>query len=163
MSKVRTRIEDSIHIDAPPHEVYAYCMDPAKLFADDPKTVVDSFVEPAGIGTTARLEYRSGDMVEDDRLWYSDVVPDSRIDISMQPNLSIHGARSPLHESALYTLTHTFEADGGGTRMTIAVKVHDEPVFERIADRFHDHGPERLVHDRLSRIREAVEQSLATA
>ncbi|MDO8152634.1 SRPBCC family protein [Isoptericola sp. b408] len=160
---MRTRVQQSIHIDATPGRAYAYCLDPEQLFAGDPKHVVESSTSPDGVGTTARLSRSAGVMEEDDRLEYVEVVPDERIDIAMQPTMSFSRWEHPRHETALYTLSHVFEPERGGTRMTLTVMVHDPPLYERLIDRFEGRGPDRLVHDRLQRIKEAVESGTATA
>ncbi|MEG3613726.1 SRPBCC family protein [Isoptericola haloaureus] len=157
MTDIRTRVEQSIHIDASPGQVYRYCLDPEQLFAGDPKHVVESRTTPEGVGTTARLSMRSGPMEEDDRLEYVEVVPDERIDIAMQPTMSLIGLEHPRHDTALYTLSHLFAPDGEGTTMTLTVTVHDPPLYERMIDRLEGKGPDRLVHHRLQRIKEAVE------
>jgi len=162
MTDVRTRVQQSIHIDASPGQVYAYCLDPEKLFAGDPKQVVESTPSPDGLGTTARLSLRTGVMEEDDRLEYVEVVPDERIDIAMQPTMSFGRWEHPRHETALYTLSHRFEPEQDGTRMTLTVMVHDPPLYERMIDRLEGSGPDRLVHNRLRRIKEAVEGATVT-
>lgn len=85
MTDERTRVEDSIRIDAQPSAVYAYCLDPHQLFAGDPKHVVDADVVAGGVGTTAHLSSKMGVMSEADRIEYVEVVPDRRIVIAMQP------------------------------------------------------------------------------
>jgi len=162
MTEVRTRLEDSIHIEAPPSAVFGYCLDPRKLFAGDPKHVVDAQVT-AGVGTTARLSMKTGVIEEDDSLEYVEVVPDRRIEIAMQPTVSLRGVGKPSHETALYTLTHIFEPEATGTRMTLKVQVHDAPLFERMVDRLEGKGPERMVRNRLERIAKAVEEIAASA
>lgn len=156
MSEVRTRVEQSIHVDAPPHEVFEYCLDPWRLFAGDPKHVVDAEVVEGGVGTTARLSMRFGVLEEDDRIEYVDVVPDKRIEIAMQPTMSPRGFDRPSHDTALYSLVHDFEPDGDGTRMTLTVQVHDAPLYERMIDRLEGKGPDRMVQARLQRVARAV-------
>ena len=156
MNDVTTRVEESIHIDAPPRTVYDHCLDPRRLFAGDPKHVVDAQVTSGGVGTTAHLSMKAGVLEEDDRLEYVTVVPDRRIEIAMQPTMSLSGLPKARHETALYTLIHDFEPEAGGTRMSLKVQVHDAPLFERMIDRLSK-SPERLVHNRLQRIAKAVE------
>lgn len=162
MTDVRTRAEESIHIDAPPSATFGYCLDPRRLFAGDPKHVVDAEVTPDGVGTTAHLSMKAGVLEEDDRLEYITVVPDRRIEIAMQPTMSLSGLAKVRHETALYTLIHEFEPDRGGTRMTLKVQVHDAPLYERMIDRLEGKGPERLVRNRLQRIAKAVEGASET-
>jgi hypothetical protein len=119
--------------------------------------VVEPEVTPDGVGTTAHLSMKAGVLEEDDRLEYSTVVPDRRIEIAMQPTMSLSGLPKARHETALYTLIHEFEPDTGGTRMTLKVQVHDAPLYERMIDRLEGKGPERMVHNRLQRIAKAVE------
>ena len=157
MTDARTRVEDSIHIDAPPSAVYAYCLDPHQLFAGDPKHVVDAAVVAGGVGTTAHLSSKMGVLTEADRIEYVEAVPDRRIVIAMQPTMSLGGSKGIHRDTAPYTLTHEFEPDEGGTRMTLRVQVHDPPLSERIIDKFEGKGPDRLVHNRLQRIAQAVE------
>lgn len=161
MTDVKTRVEESIHIDAPPSAVFAYCLDPQQLFAGDPKHVVDADTVPGGVGTTAHLSMRKGVLEEDDRIEYIEVVPDQRIVIAMHPTMSVGGPKGVHHETALYTLNHEFESEDGGTRMTLRVQVHDAPLYERMIDRLEGKGPDRLVHNRLQRIAQAVEASAA--
>lgn len=156
MTDVRTRADESIHIDAPPSAVFGYCLDPRRLFAGDPKHVVDAQVTADGVGTTAHLSMKAGVLEEDDRLEYVTVVPDRRIEIAMQPTMSLSGLPKARHETALYTLIHDFEPEAGGTRMTLQVQVHDAPLYERLIDRLEAKGPERIVHNRLQRIAKAV-------
>ena len=162
MTEVKTRVEESIHIDAPPSAVFGYCLDPRRLFAGDPKHVVDAQVT-SGVGTTAHLSKKAGVLKEDDRLEYVEVVPDRRIEIAMQPTMSLRGLGKPRHETALYTLTHDFEPEAAGTRMTLKVQVHDAPLYERMIDRLEGKGPERMVRNRLERIAKAVEDTAASA
>jgi uncharacterized protein YndB with AHSA1/START domain len=162
MTEVKTRLEDSIHIDAPPSAVFGYCLDPRRLFAGDPKHVVDAHVT-SGVGTTAHLSRKAGVLKEDDRLEYVDVVPDRRIEIAMQPTMSLSGLGKPRFKTALYTLTHDFEPEAAGTRMTLKVQVHDAPLHERMIDRLEGKGPERMASNRLKRIAKAVEDSAASA
>ena len=58
-------------------------------------------------------------------------------------------------------VTHEFEPHDGGPRMTLRVQVHDPPLYERMIDRLEGKGPDRLVHNRLQRIAQAVEGSTA--
>jgi uncharacterized protein YndB with AHSA1/START domain len=115
MTDTRTRVEESIHVDAPPSAVFGYCLDPRQLFAGDPKHVVDAQVTPGGVGTTAHLSMKVGVLEEHDRLEYVEVVPDRRIEIAMQPTMSPRGLAKPHHETALYSLIHEFEPEGHGT------------------------------------------------
>lgn len=158
MTDVTTRVEEAIHIDASPGAVFAYCLDPRQVFAGDPKHVVDAEVVPGGVGTTAHLSMKFGVLEEADRIEYVEVVTDRRIVMAMQPTMS----RGKFHhDTARYTLTHEFEPDADGTRMTLRVQVHDRPLSERMIDRLEGKGPERLVHNRLQRIARAVETSTA--
>ncbi len=159
MTNVMTRVEDSIHIDAPPSAVFAYCLDPRQLFAGDPKHVVEADVRPGGVGTTAHLSMKQGVLEEDDRLDYVEVIPDRRIEIAMHPTMSLSARKGIHHDTAVYTLTHEFEPEAEGTRMTLRVQVHDRPLYERLIDRFEGKGPERLVHNRLQRVADAVESA----
>lgn len=151
-----TVVEDSVHIEAPPSAVFAYCLDPRNLFAGDPKHVVDADVVPGGVGTTAHLSMKMGVLEESDRLEYVEIVPDRRIEIAMQPTMSLIGLERVHHETALYTLAHEFEPDAEGTRMTLRVVAHDPPLYERLIDKLEGKGPDRLVHNRLQRIADAV-------
>lgn len=161
MTDLKTRADQSIHIDAPPSAAFDYCLDPRRLFAGDPKHVVDAEVTPDGTGTTAHLSMKSRVLEEADRLEYVDVVPDRRIEIAMQPTMSLSGLRKPRHETALYSLIHEFEPDAGGTRMTLKVLVHDPPLYERMIDRLEGKAADKLVHNRLQRIAKAVEHAAA--
>ena len=161
MADVRTRVEDSIHLDAPPSAVYGYCLDPNQLFAGDPKHVVDAEVIAGGVGTTAHLSSKVGVLTEADRIEYVEAVPDRRIVIAMQPTMSMGGSKGIHRDTAPYTLTHEFAPDEGGTRMTLRVQVHDPPLSERLIDKFEGKGPDRLVHNRLQRIAQAVEAAAA--
>lgn len=163
MSGVRTRVEDSIHVDAPVDAVFGYCLDPRQLFAGDPKHVVEAELTEGGVGTTARLSMQFGVMEEDDQLEYVEVVPGRRIEIAMQPTVSPRGLTRPHHETALYSLIHEFEPEGDGTRMTLRVQVHDAPLYERMIDRLEGKGTDRMVHKRLQRIAMAVEDAAAEA
>jgi len=158
-----TRVEETIQVAAPPSAVFAYCLDPRQLFAGDPKHVVDADVVPGGVGTTAHLSMKMGVLEEDDRLEYIEVVPDRRIAIAMQPTMSVIGIERPRTETALYTLAHEFEPDGEGTRMTLRVVAHDPPLYERLIDKLEGKAPDRLVHNRLQRIADALKDSLAEA
>jgi uncharacterized protein YndB with AHSA1/START domain len=160
MTDVRTRVERSIHVDAPPDEVFGYCLDPRQLFAGDPKHVVDAEVTESGVGTTAHLSMKVGVLQEDDRLEYVEVVPDRRIEIAMQPTMSPRGLSTPHHETALYSLIHEFEPEDDGTRMTLTVQIHDAPLFERMIDRLESKGPEKMVQNRLQRVAKAVEEAV---
>lgn len=82
MTDVRTVAEGSIHVDASPSAIFGYCLDPRRLFAGDPKHVVDAQVTDGGVGTTANLSMKAGVLEEDDRLEYVEIVPDRRIDIT---------------------------------------------------------------------------------
>ncbi len=157
MSEVRTRVEESIQINASPGAVFAYCLDPRRLFAGDPKHVVDAATVAGGVGTTAHLSMRMGVLEEADRLEYVEVVPDRRIVIAMQPTMSLGGSRGLRSDTAAYTLTHEFAPEAGGTRMTLRVQVHDPPLHERMIDRLEGKGPDRMVRNRLQRIAQAVE------
>jgi carbon monoxide dehydrogenase subunit G len=163
MTDVRTRVEESIHVDAAPSAVFGYCLDPRQLFAGDPKQVVDAQVTPGGVGTTAHLTMKVGVLEEDDRLEYVEVLPDRRIEMAMQPTMSPRGLGKPHHETALYSLIHEFEPEGSGTRMTLKVQVHDAPLYERMIDRLEGKGPDKMVHKRLQRIAKAVEDAAADA
>lgn len=161
MTDVNTIVEDSIHIDAPPSAVFAYCLDPQQLFAGDPKHVVDAHVIPGGVGTTAHLSMKMGVLEEADRIEYVEVVPDQRIVLAMHPTMSLGGPKGVHHETALYTLTHEFESEDGGTRMTLRAQVHDAPLYERMIGRLEGKGSDRMAHNRLQRIAQAVEASAA--
>ena len=163
MTHVTTKVEESIHVDAPPADVYNYCLDPRRLFAGDPKHVLDAEVQPGGVGTTAHLSMKLGVLQEADRIEYVEVVPDRLIEIAMHPTMSLGGAKGIHHDTALYTLTHEFEPDGDGTRMTLRVQVHDAPRLERMIDSLEGKSAERLVRGRLERIARAVESSSADA
>ena len=157
MTNVRTRAEESIQISAAPSEVFAYCLDPRRLFAGDPKHVVDADIVAGGVGTTAHLSSTMGVLEEADRIEYAEVVPDRRIVIDMQPTMVLGGSKGLHSDTARYTLTHECEPEAGGTRMTLRVQVHDPPLHERVIDRFEGKGPDRMVHNRLQRIAAAVE------
>jgi uncharacterized protein YndB with AHSA1/START domain len=157
MTDTRTRVEESIRVDAPPSAVFGYCLDPRQLFAGDPKHVVDVQLAPGGVGTTAHLSMKFGVLEEHDRLEYVEVVPDRRIEIAMQPTMSPRGLAKPHLETALYSLIHEFEPEGTGTVMTLKVEVHDARLYERMIDRLEGKGAEKLVHNRLERIAKAVE------
>jgi uncharacterized protein YndB with AHSA1/START domain len=161
MTATRTRVEESIHVDAPPSAVFDYCLDPRQLFAADPKHVVDAQLAPGGVGTTAHLSMKLGVLEEHDRLEYVEVVPDRRIEIAMQPTMSPRGLARPHHETALYSLIHEFAPEGHGTVMTLRVQVHDAPLYERMIDRLEGKGAEKMVHNRLQRIAKAVEGAAA--
>ena len=118
---------------------------------------------PGGVGTTAHLSMKMGVLEEDDRLEYVEVVPDRRIEIAMQPTMSVIGLKQARTKTALYTLAHGFEPDGDGTRMTLRVVVHDPPLYERLIDKLEGKAPDRLVHNRLRRIADAIEDSVAEA
>ncbi len=163
MTDVKTRVDDSIHIDASPSAAFGYCLDPRRLFAGDPKHVVDAQVTSGGVGTTAHLSMTFGVLEEADRLEYVEVVPDRRIEIAMQPTVSLSGLGRPRHETALYSLVHEFEPEAGGTRMSLKVLVHDAPLYERMIDRLEGKGPDKMVHNRLQRIAKAVEDSATIA
>jgi uncharacterized protein YndB with AHSA1/START domain len=163
MTDVRTVVEGSIHVEAPPSAVFGYCLDPRQLFAGDPKHVVDAQVTDGGVGTTAHLSMKAGVLEEDDRLEYVDIVPDRRIEIAMQPTMSLRGLAKPHHETALYSLIHGFEPEGDGTRMTLKVQVHDAPLYERMIDRLEGKGPDKMLHNRLQRVAKAVEDAAAGA
>lgn len=155
--------EDTIQVAAPPSAVFGFCLDPRQLFAGDPKHVVDADVVPGGVGTTAHLSMKMGVLEEDDRLEYVEVVPDRRIEIAMQPTVSVSGLKQLHTETALYTLAHEFEPDGEGTRMTLRVVVHDPPLYERLIGKLEVKSADRLVHNRLRRIADAIEDSAAEA
>lgn len=157
MTDVRTRVEQSVHVDAGPSAVFGYCLDPRRLFAGDPKHVVDAQVAPGGVGTTAHLAMKVGPFEESDRLEYVEVVPDRRIRIAMQPTVTPRGLPKPHRVTALYSLIHEFEPEGDGTRMTLRVQVHDEPLFERMMDHLEGKSADKMVHNRLQRIAKAVE------
>jgi uncharacterized protein YndB with AHSA1/START domain len=161
MTAMRTRVEESIHVDAPPSAVFDYCLDPRQLFAADPKHVVDAQLAPGGVGTTAHLSMKLGVLEEHDRLEYVEVVPDRRIEIAMQPTMSPRGLAKPHHQTALYSLIHEFAPEGHGTVMTLRVQVHDAPLYERMIDRLEGKGAEKMVHNRLQRIAKAVEGAAA--
>jgi uncharacterized protein YndB with AHSA1/START domain len=161
MTDVRTRVEDSIQISAPPSAVFASCLDPRQLSAGDPKHVVDVDVVSGGVGTTAHLSSKMGALTEADRIEYVEAVPGRRIVIAMQPTMSLGGSKGLHSDTAPYTLTHEFEAEAGGTRMTLRVQVHDPPLHERLIDRLEGKGPDRMVHNRLARIAKAVEAAAA--
>ena len=161
MNEIRTRVEESIQINASPGAVFAYCLDPRQLFAGDPKHVMDTDVVPGGAGTSAHLSTRMGVLEEADRIEYIEVVPDRRIVIAMQPTMSLGGSKGVHHETALYTLTHEFDPEDGGTRMTLRVQSHDAPLYERMIDRFEGKGVVRMVRNRLERVAQAVEASVA--
>lgn len=163
MTHIMTKVEESIHIEAPPSVVYNYCLDPQRLFAGDPKHVVDADVNPGGVGTTAHLSMKSGLLEEDDRIEYVETVPDRRIEIAMQPTMSLGETKRVHRDTARYTLTHEFEPEASGTRMTLRVQVHDVHVSERLIDRLEGKSAERLVHHRLQRIAKAVESSASDA
>lgn len=163
MTDTRTRVEESIHVDAPPRAVFGYCLDPRQLFAGDPKHVVDVQVTPGGVGTTAHLSMKAGLLEENDSLEYVDVVPDRRIEIAMQPTMSPRGLAKPHHDTALYSLIHEFAPEGHGTQMTLKVQVHDAPLYERMIDRLEGKGPDKMVQNRLQRIAKAVEDAAADA
>lgn len=160
VTDVTTRAEESIDINAPPSAGFAYCLDPQQLFAGDPEHVVDADVIPGGVGTTAHLSMKSGVLEEADRIEYVEVLPD-RIIVAMHPTMSLGGTKGHHHETALYTLTHEFESDAGGTRMTLRVQINDAPLYERIIDRFEGKSTDRMVQNRLQRIAQAIEASAA--
>jgi uncharacterized protein YndB with AHSA1/START domain len=91
MTDVRTRAKESIHVDAAPEAVFRHCLDPRQLFAGDPKHFVDAQVTDGSVGTTAHLSMKVGVLEEDDRLEYVEVVPDRRIEVAMQPTMSVRG------------------------------------------------------------------------
>jgi uncharacterized protein YndB with AHSA1/START domain len=161
MTGTRTRVEESIHVDAPPGAVFGYCLDPRQLFAGDPKHAVEAEVAPGGVGTTARLSKTLGLLEEHDRLEYVEVVPDRRIEIAMQPTITPRGLAKPQHDTALYSLIHEFVPEGDGTRMTLEVQVHDARLFERTVDRLEGKRAEKMVHNRLQRIATAVKDAAA--
>ncbi|WP_084126455.1 SRPBCC domain-containing protein [Demequina sp. NBRC 110054] len=163
MTDVITRVDESIYIDAMPHAVYTYCLDPRRLFAGDPKAVVESDVKNDGVGTTFSLKMASGPIEEDDVLEYVDVVPDKRIEIAMQPTMHVLRRHGAGHVTAPYSLVHVFEREGGGTQMTLKVQVHHPPLYERMMDRLEGKGPERMVQARLERVKHAVEGMTAAA
>lgn len=161
MTGLRTRVEDSIQISAAPSTVFAYCLDPRQLFSGDPKHVVDVEAVPGGVGTTAHLSMKMGVLQESDRIEYVDVVPDRRIVIAMQPTMVLGTAKGVHSQTALYSLTHEFEPEADGTRLTLRVQVHDPPLVERMIDRLEGKSPERMVRNRLERIAQAVEAATA--
>ncbi len=163
MTDVITRVDESIYIDASPHAVYAYCLDPRRLFDGDPKHVVESELKEEGLGTTFSLQRVAGPIEEDDDLEYVDVVPDRRIEIAMRPTMHVLRRHGAGHVTAPYSLIHVFEREGDGTQMTLKVQVHDQPLFERMMDRLEGRSPERMVHSRLARVKDAIEHPAAAA
>ena len=59
--------------------MFDFCLDPRRIFAQDPMKVVDATLVPEGVGTTAHLTGSMLIFAQDVPIEYVEVVPDERI------------------------------------------------------------------------------------
>ncbi|MBC7291608.1 MAG: SRPBCC family protein [Actinotalea sp.] len=162
------RLDLAVHVLAPVHAVFEHCLDPRRIYADDPShTVTEAEVAEGGVGTRAHLVARLGPLTEHIALEYVEVVPDRRIVIDAHP------APRPLTPAddgpgvatggrlCRLTWTWTFTPDADGTFVTVLVVEHDAPPWEHTLDVVTAHGGTHAfsaqVLRRLHRIKLAVE------
>lgn len=115
-------LESQVFIDGPAHAAFEYCLDPRRVYADDPGyTVSDATVTPDGVGTTVRLVAKmlGAIVAEEVVITYLAVVPDERIVFEGHPKMLVLGRT--LVSSEVWTHTFTFAASESGTRLSWAV------------------------------------------
>lgn len=120
-----TRSHDVL-IDAPVHDVFAYCRDPRHLFEGWPELEVTSVVmTPDGVGTTAHITGRflGGMIVEQVEREYNEFVPDQLIVSRARVTVRIAGRTREVATNPIFTWR--FETQEAGTRLTLGVLEKD--------------------------------------
>lgn len=101
------RLTNSIHIDAPVGEVFAFVSDPSNFDRLMPDvTFSDVSLTPDGVGTTYRFETRVAGLPIRGRGEYTEFTPDRHI-------------RDDTTVASEGSFDWTFEPDGDGARVTI--------------------------------------------
>ena len=109
-------------INAPVHDVFAYCRDPRHLFEGWPELEVTHVViTPDGIGTRAHITGRflGGMIVEQVEREYNEFVPDQLIVSRARVTVRIAGRTREVATNPIFTWR--FETQEAGTRLTLGV------------------------------------------
>ena len=154
--------EGSVLIEAPVHSVFDFCLDPRRIFAEDPVEVADATLVPEGIGTTAHLTGSMLIFVQDVPIEYVEVVPDERIVFEGDWRMTIMGLGIGF-SAGIHSWTWSFVSEDEGTRLTMRVVVHKSPRWQRALDRMAEKSSSKQIRERLARIKAAVEEQAATA
>ncbi|WP_160664131.1 SRPBCC family protein [Pseudarthrobacter sp. ATCC 49987] len=104
------KLTKSITVNAPVEKVFEFARDVGRLWACFPEVAVrDVELKPDGVGSSARWFTHTLGIHNEGTIEFTGVVPNQRI-----------LAKS----SAGPTFTFTFEADGGGTKLTVDAEWH---------------------------------------
>ena len=109
-------------INAPVHDVFAYCRDPRHLFEGwRALDVTDVVMTPEGVGTTAHIvgRFAKGMMVEQIEREFTEFVPDERIVSEAHARVRFAGRTKDVAHGPVFTWL--FKPDDGGTALTFVV------------------------------------------
>ncbi|MDN4484498.1 SRPBCC family protein [Demequina lignilytica] len=147
-------VEESVHIEAQPHDVYTYCLDPRRIHDGDPVTVTDVTMRSGGVGTVAHLKGVAPPWVDERvEFEYTEAVPDELIRFEVRPTLRFKGIRKRPVATTPSTFTWTFTPEDRGTRLMFTAEMSKPSFF----DHFGEKSAHRMIQARLGRIKQHVE------
>ena len=141
-------LTNSIHIDAPVREVFAYVRDPSNFNQLMPDvTFSDVSLTPDGVGTTYRFETRVAGLPIRGRGEYTEFTPDRHIhdDTSVASEGAFDWTFEPEGEGVRVTITHSPGRYWGlpiiGRLLADNYEQMDRSVLARLKTRLEDHRP----------------------
>lgn len=154
----------AIVIDASVHDVFEYCRDPRHVFEGWPELKVTDVVKTEnGVGTSAHIEARfvKGLMVEQVVREYTEVVPDERIVSKAHVKVRFAGRSKEVANAPIFTLR--FEAEGGGTKLTLEILVEHLSWLANLFETVSAGVMAKNLHGILAAIKAGVESRAALA
>ena len=153
-----------IMIDAPVHEVFEYCRDPHHLFEGWPALEVTNVVmTPEGVGTTAHIEGRfaKGMILEQIEREYTEVVPDARIVTKAHAKVRFAGRTKEVANGPVFTWL--FEAEDGGTKLTLVVLEEDLAWWQSMLESVSALVMSKNLHSMLAAVKTGMESQASPA
>lgn len=147
-----------ITIDAPVHKVFEYCRDPHHLFEGwAALEVTDVVMTPDGVGTKAHIvgRFAKGMMVEQIEREYTEFVPDTRIVSKAHAKVRFAGRTTEVANGPIFTWL--FEAEDGGTKLTLVVLEEDLAWWQRMIESVSALAMSKDMHGMLVAIKTGLE------
>lgn len=153
-----------IVVDAPVHDVFAYCRDPRHLFEGWPELeVTDVAMTPEGVGTTAHIlgRFAKGMMVEQIEREYTEFVPDERIVSKAHAKVRFAGMTKEVANGPIFTWL--FEEEDQGTKLTFVVLEEDLSWWQNLLESVSAVAMAKKMHGMLAAIKTGVEGEASSA
>lgn len=153
-----------IMIDAPVHEVFEYCRDPHHLFEGWPELeVTDVVMTPEGVGTKAHIvgRFAKGMILEQIEREYTEFVPDARIISRAHARVRFAGRTKEVAEPPIFTWL--FEAEDGGTKLTLVVLEEDLAWWQSMLESVSALVMSKNLHSMLAAIKTGMENQASPA